>query len=223
MRHTTPARCAGVDGCRQGWVVATRDGVTVLPVLEQLLADAVHLGIDMPIGLPDEPPREADRAARRLLGARHPTVFPAPPRTVLHARTQSQASAVSRGLHGRGVSIQTFNLLPKIREVDELARSLPLPERDARLVEVHPECSFQSMAGRSLPSKHTREGLSARAALVERHLGITPEAVRGAGMDDVLDAYAALWTTERFASGAHMALPDVPVRDRWGTLMRIVV
>ena len=45
--------------------------------------------------------------------------------------------------------------------------------------------------------------------------------LRGARFDDVLDAYAVLWTTERFARGEHVSFGD-GARDERGILMRIV-
>lgn len=74
----------GVDGCPGGWIgaVVSADGV----VEWRLFADARAIvatlpravGIDIPIGLPDDGPRGYDLAARRLLGPRRATVFPAP-------------------------------------------------------------------------------------------------------------------------------------------------
>jgi predicted RNase H-like nuclease len=219
--------CAGVDGCPRGWVVASRDrGRIVVRVVDDLtatVAEVARVGIDMPIGLPATPGRAADGAARVLLGPRRSSVFPAPARPMLACTSHADANALSRALFGIGMSVQTFHLLPKIREIDAVAQTLDPDDRDTRLAEVHPECSFLLAGGEPLASKHTPEGVARRRAIIELVLGEIPPVPRGARLDDVLDACAALWSTERFARGEHVTIPDTAIeRDEHGTLMRIV-
>lgn len=238
LREVLPLRPAGVDGCRGGWVVATRDAVVVVPRLAPLLRSAgpgcdTHpglgtldiVGVDMPIGLPARPGRAADSAARALLGPRRSSVFPAPARAVVGHRTHADANAASRALFGVGLSVQTFHLFDKIREIDDLVRSLPAEQRTTRVVEVHPECSFRMMTGRVLPAKRTAEGVRERTIAITREYGPLPSLPRGAGIDDVLDAFAALWSAERLARGEHEVLPPLvtPEVDECGLAMRIVV
>jgi predicted RNase H-like nuclease len=93
------------------------------------------IAVDVPIGLPDSYQaggRDCDRATRRRLGqARGRSVFAAPVRCVLEvlngpvlalAEKHQEACRRSRGsaLHGKGITRQTFNILQKIREVDDL-------------------------------------------------------------------------------------------------------
>lgn len=216
---------AGADGCRDGWIVATRDGVKVVPRLAPELAGLLHLGIDMPIGLPATPGRSADRAARTFVGARRSSVFPAPARPILGHSTHEAANAASRAAFGSGLPVQTFHLFDKIREVDDLVRSLPEPDRATRVIEVHPECSFRAMTGRELPPKRSAEGRDARRRAVTAEFGPPPPVPRGAALDDMYDAFAVLWSVERFARGDHLALPatDPPETDAVGIVMRIVV
>ncbi len=54
-------------------MVATPDEIYVLPRLS--LDRFACVGIDMPIGLVDGPPRECDRAARRYLAGRAAQCF----------------------------------------------------------------------------------------------------------------------------------------------------
>jgi predicted RNase H-like nuclease len=224
----TMVSCAGVDGCPRGWVVVRRDrrrlDVQVVTDLASTVDLVDHVGVDMPIGLPSTPGRSADRDARSLLGARRSSVFPAPARPVLECRSHEEANALSRTLFGIGMSVQTFHLLPKIREVDAIARGLHRDDRDTRLIEVHPECSFLLAGGVPLASKHTMEGIARRRAVIDLMMGEVPAVPRGARLDDVLDACAALWSVERFARGEHHTLPaGATERDDYGTAMRIVV
>jgi predicted RNase H-like nuclease len=213
----------GVDGCRGGWVVARRDGVAVAARLAALVADAniVTIGVDMPIGLPTTWSRSADREARQLLGwPRSSSVFPTPPRVLLDETTYAAANARSWAELGQGLPRQTFHLFERIRELDELAGRQP--DATGRLVEIHPECSFRVMAGEPLPSKHTVDGLRLRRDLLLPEFGaVVDQRPRGAVVDDVLDAYAVLWSAERFARGDHVTLGDGSV-DALGLPMRIV-
>ena len=76
--------------------------------------------IDIPIGLPESGPRPADVEARRRVGPRRNSVFPAPARAVLGATTYGEACARSRQVGGKAISKQLFNILGKIAEVDAL-------------------------------------------------------------------------------------------------------
>ena len=192
----------------------------VVDHLDVVVADrsVSTIGIDMPIGLPDGWDRAADRAARRYLGRRSSTVFPTPPRDLLGASTYAEANALARARFGKGLTKQSFNLFPKIREVDRLLTG----QQVDRLVEIHPECAFTAMAGRALPPKRTPEGASARLALlVPRYGQIVTARPAGARADDVLDAFAVLWSAERFARDAHIVHGPVE-HDRRGIPMRIV-
>jgi predicted RNase H-like nuclease len=216
---------AGVDGCRGGWVVATRHDVRVVTHLGGVLDTTTHLGIDMPIGLPAVPGRAADREARAFLGPRRSSVFPTPARPIVGHTSHQEANAAGRQLFGSGVSVQTFNLFAKIREVDTIVQTLPVAQRSQRIIEVHPECSFRAMTGVVLPAKRTAEGLEMRRRAISEIFGDPPPTPRGASVDDVLDAYAVLWSVERFAAGDSISLPGTfpPVTDEFGIAMRIVV
>jgi predicted RNase H-like nuclease len=213
----------GVDGCRRGWVVARRDQIVVVTHIGPLVADAstLTIGVDMPIGLPATWSRSADREARRLLGwPRSSSVFPTPPRVLLEETTYAAANARSWAQLGQGLPRQTFHLFERIRELDGLAGAGP--GRTGRLVEIHPECSFRMMAGEPLPSKHTADGLRLRRDLLLPEFGpVVDLRPHRAAVDDVLDAYAVLWSAERFARGDHVTLGDGSV-DALGLPMRIV-
>jgi predicted RNase H-like nuclease len=197
------ATVVGVDGCRVGWTVARRDAVTVIDRLEPLVADVAisAIGVDMPIGLPDVWGRSADDAARRFLGRRASTIFPTPPRSLVTSNTYEEANARCREVYGRGLSRQTFSLFPKIRDVDALMRV----DQVRRVLEVHPECAFAAMADGVLPPKRSSAGRLIREQLLEDRFGdIVHSRPRGARSDDVLDAFAVLWSVERFARREHI-------------------
>jgi predicted RNase H-like nuclease len=215
----------GLDGCRAGWVLATAPvkaargsagaSVVVLSDLEPVLAALLSgrmtaAGIDIPIGLAaGGGPRTCDREARRLLGPRRSSVFPAPAREVLDASSYEEACTISRRVSGRAISKQLYNILPKIREVDRLlSRSSSLP---LHLFEMCPELSFVLLTGSPMRhNKKTPEGRSERVEALQHAFGdVTPfvePPPRGASRDDVLDALAGAWTARRFATGSFIRL-----------------
>ena len=218
----------GLDGCPAGWVLVTvpADGplcgagadvldVAVVADLGTVVADLesgrmAAAAIDIPIGLAARARRACDGEARRLVGPRRSSVFPAPVRSVLGAATYGQACAASRRACGRGISQQVFNILAKIRQVDLLQS----PRLQARLFEMHPELSFTVLAGAPMQSaKRTAHGRAERAAALRDAFGdgarlaeLVDAPPVGARRDDVLDAMVGAWTARRYVAGAHLRL-----------------
>jgi predicted RNase H-like nuclease len=162
-------------------------------------SDLAFLAIDIPIGLLDGS-RACDKAARKLLGQpRGTSVFAAPCRAALTAKTQAVASAINRQKTGRGLSQQAFHIGSKIKQVDDAMT----PDRQQWAFEVHPEVCFWALNGERpmAHNKKTEEGLAERLSLLSpvfpeigRHLDTR---LPGIGKDDLLDAAAAAWTALR--------------------------
>ncbi len=229
---------AGVDGCRAGWFRAARntgtgecrfDVVASAAELLSLPPSPTIIALDIPIGLPDAGSRDCDIEARKRLGPRRSSVFPAPIRPAIHAESRAEASGITFDRDGKKVSQQAWGIFRKIREVDALLQSGP--DARSRLYEVHPEVCFWAMAGEQpMPArKKSREGKAARQALLEEWLKIEVLATARGGWlkkeladDDILDAAVALWTAERIVSGTALSLPAAPPHDATGLPMRIV-
>jgi predicted RNase H-like nuclease len=179
------------------------------------------IGVDMPIGLPEQGARACDVEARTRLGPRRSSVFPCPPRGVLGAVDYGEALARSRAIDGRGISRQAFHLLPRIAELDGGLT----PALQSRVFECHPESCFVSLAGAPLESKHTAQGREMRCRLLTAVVPDTEALVagppRGAGVADVLDAAVVAWTARRWRAGRALVLGD-DRRDRRGLRMQIV-
>ena len=210
----------GVDGCPGGWVGcvlvpgAPRPRVvvaaTIAELVETVRADLELgvVGIDIPIGLPDNTIRQADVLARRELKGRASSVFTTLTRAAYGQDTRAEADVVNRGLSGQGVGAQAFALRAKILEVDAWLRTRPTVE----VLEVHPEVSFAAMAGRVLPGKRTEEGQRARLDALAAVGVASPSVLKGSGYapDDVLDACAVAWTAARRVAGLSRSLPERP-------------
>ena len=230
--------CSGIDGCRAGWYMVREErgelSWHLVSSLEAGLRLILHTGIvaiDIPIGLLEVGDRVCDREARRALAPkRTSSVFSAPIRPVLEAGTYPEASAVRRAVEGKGMSKQSFAIIPKIVEVDDFLRSHISVTN--RIYEMHPEVTFAKMNG-GQHAAHPKKGAfgrEERLALLQPIFGDAPErfvAERPKALvaaDDVLDAFAALWTARRVASGTAHALPaGEPPRDAHGLAMAIHV
>ena len=223
MVKATTSSVLGVDGCRGGWIgvrwdgtIATTAFATSIKTLidEHAGLNVTVVGIDMPMGLPDVGTRQADRLAQRELGRRSSSIFVTPTRAALAMTTQPDVSAANKLHGGPGVSIQAFHLRPKVLEVDEFLRHQHSGQ-SPRLVEVHPELSFQEMNGGPVSfSKRTAEGLAERRAIlarfgidIETNSAVIPGSVAA---DDVLDAAAAAWSAWRVHQERARSLPAEP-------------
>lgn len=211
----------GIDGCRAGWVGALlvpgapRPRVVVAASVAELVemvrgevALAV-VGIDIPIGLPDDTLRRADALARKRLGRRASSVFTTLTRDAYAAPSRSEADAVNRSLSGQGVGAQAHALRAKVLEVDAWVRSRPTVD----VLEVHPEVSFVEMSGGAMAAgKKTPEGRAARLEALAAAGIPRPSVLEGSGYaaDDVLDACAVAWTAARRVAGLSRSLPDPP-------------
>ncbi len=213
-------RVTGVDACRGGWVAVSLDGpapaeIRVHETLTGLLSrdtDAGTVtGIDMPLGLLESGWREADIAARGLLGSRRGSVFAIPPRAVWEQASYQAASQRCRELTGQGFSIQAWGLRAKLLEAARYRETCGHP-----LYEVHPELAFGAMAGTPLThSKHTEAGRDQRRALLDQ-AGIVLPAIPRAPVTDTLDAAAVAWSAGRIAAGRAVVLPAAPQPDSRG-------
>ncbi len=225
----------GVDGCRGGWVAIAweTDTNSLTPQVHWAFADllaaypeAAAVGVDIPIGLAEGGPRGADVAARRSLGPRASSVFPAPDPRLLGSESYTDALARSRELNGKGISKQAHAIFTKVAEVNALLT----PELQAWVVEVHPEVSFGALGNHPMThSKRTPEGFAERRALLSQAFAqpiwdraSARSLVRPAAADDVLDAVVAAWSAHRFATGAAGRLPEEPEVDGRGLRMEIV-
>ena len=192
-------------------IVLDASGVVDAHTFARFADLAVHLSaaevvaVDIPIGISNDYPRQADISAKEFVGRRRSSVFLTPPMPVLKAPDYSAARRTAREHFNIGVSAQAYALAPKILEVDEVART------DTRIIEVHPEACFTAMAGTDLQfSKTTWSGQKTREGLLREQQISIPDHLADAGVakpDDVLDAAAAAWTARRYAQGTANSLP----------------
>jgi predicted RNase H-like nuclease len=231
-----PRISVGVDGCRGGWIaIGLSDqgdcSFALCARFEEVCQRFAHANIilvDIPIGFVESGPleRECDRLARSAIGQRRSSVFPVPCRKALQAESYQEATTINRRMTGRGLSRQTWNIIPKMREVDAyLARSGSHPP----IREMHPEVCFWALAGfRQLAyGKLTPRGHAERTAILKRFVGdahnieqkILQAHPRIVGKDDILDAICGAVTG---LSRVLSTLPSAPTVDAKGRPMEVV-
>lgn len=236
----------GADGARGGWLTALAYGtslediqrveLTLAPDFEALVAlrtAPVPMAVDIPMGLLDAVAlRPCDAKARELLRDRASTVFEPASRPLLaavsHVEVRSMtAKARNTDASARGLSVQAYGIVPKMKEADEFLQAHP--EAQEWLWEVHPELSFWDLADtKVLPSKTSVAGAAERLVhLCNRFPGVMEALVafepgnRQAQLPDALDALVCLH------SALHVAADDYEEfggeRDSTGLAMRMVV
>ena len=188
------------------------------------------VAIDIPIGLSEKEARECDKAARQILRPpRASSVFSPPARPALYAKTFQEALRLNRTATGIGISKQSFHIMAKIREVDELMN--PRMQRFVR--EVHPEVTFAQLNGGPLKhsKKHAIGRLERLAILQSAGLNISMSwlveqrsklGARHVALDDLIDALACLVTASEIRNGCSQSLGRVEQIDAKGLTMEIV-
>jgi predicted RNase H-like nuclease len=234
-KGATVAIIRGVDGCKGGWLCLSVNvnggklAAQVFPDAKSLLESGAGAitAIDIPIGLPSDNSRQCDIEARRILGPRRSSVFPAPVRCAVEAATYDLACNTSEEACGKKLSKQTYALLPRIHDLDCLLRQKP--ELVNTVFEVHPEVCFYYWNNRRPMrySKHSGFGFMERFQLVEQIFPDLAEEIRqsiqpkDASDDDILDALAALWTAHRLHSGNAVRISTKQERDDVGLPMQM--
>ncbi len=168
-------KTGGIDGCKAGWLFISFDEgnehyevLRSKEELEKKLEETDRVFIDMPIGLEDEIyTRKADELMRKEIGGDYaPSVFSPPIRPALTAPSYVEANMISYDYTEKKLSLQSWNITPKIQMIDEL-----LTEHegwDEKVLESHPEHLFQILNdGQIFQKKNLKKGIKHRVKLVE--------------------------------------------------------
>lgn len=228
----------GIDGCKGGWFYFCFDDgnwtfgaeESIADILSDVPREATVL-VDIPIGLKErgKTERACDLEARELLRPRrHSSVFPAPCRQVLSMDDYESASRKNQQVTGRKLSRQSWSLVPKMREVDDLMRNFSQAKFVVR--EAHPELLFFGLAGGPMEhNKQTRDGFAERMTILRlfepeaKSLIATAFLTHGgfeANRDDVVDAFV-LTVCARQAPRLR-TVPEDPPLDPKGVPMQMV-
>lgn len=235
-------KVVGIDGCPAGWIaIICKDSdwsYGVFSSIEELvfeISDADYYLIDMPMGLGDNNiTRNLDSSMKKLLRPRHSTIFQAPCRQVLDAENYNDANRINRHILGKGLTIQSWNIVPKIREIDDFLRNTDTFRE--RFYESSPELCFAGFNdGEPLKTKKSRpEGKTERKSIISKTVSSSLSTklideilykyrryqVR---LDDILDAFIlciAGW--QGAANGFKEIINDNYPEDSFGVPLRIL-
>jgi len=231
-------KTAGIDGCKAGWVLVSfdnsseeyrivRDDESLLNVFHEF--DRIF--IDIPIGLEDATyTRECDQLLRKQLGPEYATsVFNPPIRHALHAPSYVAANMQSYDYTEKKLSLQAWNITPKIKTVDNLLTEEP--KLQERIFESHPELLFMNLNGGMIyQKKKTKKGLRHRLDLIKNHQKIAADFFRDikdefrrneVEEDDIVDAMVLALIAKRSKSTELKTIPEEPPIDSSGLKMAI--
>lgn len=230
-------KTAGIDGCKAGWIMMTLGEEPRYEILrsDDELLNALNefdrIFIDMPIGLEEEEyNRECDTLLRKKLGKEYaPSVFSPPIRAALHAPSYVEANMQSYEITEKKLTVQSWNITPKIRVLDRFLTELP--DLQEKVLESHPELLFMNLNGGMIyQKKNTKKGLRHRLDLVKAHEPIASDFFREikeeyrrneVEEDDIVDALVLALAAKHSIEKGIKTLPEEPSIDSQGLKMAI--
>ncbi len=207
-------KTAGIDGCKLGWILISFDEgeekyqiIQSNDELKAVFETYDRIFIDMPIGLEDEEyTRECDALLRKELGGEYSSsVFSPPIRPALEAPSYVEANMISYEWTEKKLSLQSWNITPKIKVLDELLRTNP--DFKKKVLESHPELLFQKLNGGMIyQKKNLKKGIRHRLELIKEKESIADDFFRDikeewrrseVGEDDIVDAMALAYYAKK--------------------------
>lgn len=232
-------KISGVDGCRGGWLAFHFDGESwsenLFEEFNQLYStsDANLILIDIPIGIrtTESLERLCDLESREILNKRKSSIFPAPSRVAIGCNDYRRASQKNKEATGRGLSKQSFHIIPKIKEVDDFIQSTNYNPIKKRIREVHPEVCFWGLNGCSEMNykKKSALGICERMQVLGGYIKDVNKIFdqtrsryykSQVADDDIIDALVCAVTA--LFNGSHSTFPLTPETDSKGIPMEIV-
>ena len=234
-------KVVGIDGCKRGWFaleLSEHDWSTnvyrnISEVWENHRFSKCII-IDIPLGMRNHEKieRKCDLEARKILGpGRGSSVFPVPCRSAVNALTYEEAHHVNKEHVGRGLSKQTWGIIPKIKEVDELLRNESIAK--GIFFESHPEVAFWALNGKKtlMHNKKSDDGINERLRILSKYdtriyeiyeSSLKKYSRKDVTKDDVVDAICMAITGLMVESENYITVPDVLEEDGEGIEMKIV-
>ena len=251
------AKYVGVDGCPSGWlsIGLDDDGDSEVNAFEEFSAlldyhkEGRPILVDMPIGLIANGlgERACEPKAREVLVARRSSVFDTPTRALVHMAAGgmdfASVNRLSKSDRCEGVSLQAYNILAKVAEVDKVMANNCLPSQMS-VREVHPEVCFWALndkapmcyGKKSKSASERNKAAKERLHVMEQHdpeitsqtydlaLRLRIGRSRDFGIDDIIDALVAALTAKlSYQKGYELkTLPESPPLDSKGLPMEMV-
>ncbi len=226
-------KTAGIDGCKLGWILISFDeGEEKYRVIEteedlkSTFEEYDRIFIDMPIGLEDEEyTRECDALLRKELGGEYSSsVFSPPIRPALDAPSYVEANMISFDWTEKKLSLQAWNITPKIKMVDRLLRENE--DLKEKVLESHPELLYQQLNGGMIfQKKNLKKGIRHRLELIKEEEPIADDFFRDikeewrrsdVGEDDIVDAMVMAYYAKKSQTDGIRTIPSEVSHDSEG-------
>lgn len=228
-------KTAGVVGCKIGWLLISFDEDEALyktlqtaDELSAVFTNYDRIFIDIPIGLEDENvDRECDVLMRKAVGVDTDyanKVLTPPIRPALDAPSYVEANMISFDYTEKQLSLETWNIVPKIQMVDGLLQSKP--EFREKVLESHPEFLLQKLNGGIIFQKsNLKRGVRHRLELVRDQEAIADDFFRDIKEDyrrseiaeaAIVDAMVLALFAKRSATKGLKTMPKEPSLDSKG-------
>lgn len=230
-------KIAGIDGSKGGWVCVSgyENNYKKLKFEKLKEFNAIKLKnfslvlVDIPIGLDidlKKGGRIVDNLARKELLTNKSSIFNAPSRLVLDAKSYEEANRINKS-KGMGLSKQSWNLVKKIKEVDGYIKN----SKESIIFESHPEIIFQIMKKSKISTKKKNsEGIVERRNLLEKNgfnrVFLEKNLLAKDNFykqDDFIDACSLFWSANRAIANKEIRIPNDILLDSEGVIMQIRV
>lgn len=222
----------GVDGFSNGWCCCSFNGnmtIKIIPEIKNILDydNYSKILIDIPIGLSSrKAERKIDNQLRTLLpSGRKSSVFNAPTRKSAYANTYDEAKKAEIEQLGKSLSIQSWNITNKIKEVDQFLTTNTQLNNIVR--ESHPELCFYYLNNMKplLFSKRTVDGLNERMKILNHYHHQSQELLEGffqknkkTGIkkDDIADSMVLCISAKNWIKNGKRTINNQPNKDEKG-------
>ena len=231
----------GIDGCKGGWLAVSMTSLKIqrITLLENIsktnsiFSKADQIWIDMPIGLSEgNSHRDLEAHVRPLLRPnRTSSVFTPPCREAVYQADYQSAKETNFKQCGKRISIQSWNITPKIRELDSWL--LEDISRQEHIFEAHPELCFAALnGGKPLATrKQNPEGIEQRLTLLSTYQpevktafqqALTQFPGKSVKKDDLLDAICLALSAQLSIHHGKKTIQGKILQDPRGLFIRMV-
>jgi predicted RNase H-like nuclease len=223
----------GIDGYIDGWCCCIiHDGVRIelhknlTTLFENIGINNLTL-IDMPVGLSSKNfERFIDFKLRTYLPKnKKSSVFTAPCREAVFSNDYNSAKKANQIITNRSISIQSWNISKKIKELDRFLISQK--KNKLTIKESHPEFCFVNLNNNNplIHSKKTNEGYKERLSILIRNLEGIDVVIKKSiekfkkekvKKDDILDSIVLALTSKYWQKNGSRTITQNPEKDEMG-------
>jgi Uncharacterized conserved protein len=238
MEQNNKCISVGIDVCKGKWVaVALRKNdfqVSKFNTIQEICnqyKDAESIIIDIPIGLPESTKDiRPEREARKHLKGKASSIFNVPCRQTVYLKDYKDANYKNKEILEKGLTIQSYGICEKIKEVDEFLNNNPKWKN--KLKEGHPEICFSKLNDGKpvLEKKLTKEGQERRLEILRKYYKKSDlvinkyleEVSSRKKIDDVIDALVLAITGVLGLKNGFETIPEEPSMDQRGIKMQMI-